>query len=111
MATLGFGIGLLFSSISFKYRDIQRLIPPMITAWMYATPVVYPLSILNNSRWHTLIAANPLTPVIETFRYALLGTGDFNPFHLFYAGVIALLILFLGILVFNRVEKTFIDTV
>ena len=111
MATLGFAIGLLFSCISFKYRDIQRLIPPMITAWMYATPVVYPLSILNNSRWHALIAANPLTPIIETFRYALLGTGDFNLIHLFYAGVIAFLILFLGILVFNRVEKTFIDSV
>jgi len=111
MAALGLGIGLLFSSISFKYRDFQRFVFPMITAWMYATPIVYPLSILNNSRWHALIAANPLTPVVETFKFALLGAGDFNPIHLCYAGAIAFLILFLGILIFNRVEKTFIDSV
>jgi len=111
MAALGLGIGLIFSSLSFKYRDFTRFVGPMITAWMYATPVVYPLSILNNSRWHSLIAANPLTPVVETFRYSLLGTGDFSLTHLIYTAVVSFVILFIGIVVFNRVEKTFIDSV
>jgi len=111
MVSLGLGVGLLFSSISFKYRDFQRFVFPMITAWMYATPVVYPLSILENSRWQSIIAANPLTPVIEGFRHSLLGVGHFNVTDLCYSLVISFVVLLVGIMVFNRVEKTFIDTV
>jgi lipopolysaccharide transport system permease protein len=111
MAALGLGVGLLFSSISFKYRDFQRFVVPIITAWMYATPVVYPLSILDNSPWRSIIAANPLTPVIESFRFALLGVGKFIMIDLLYSFFLSIVVLFTGIVVFNRVEKTFIDSV
>lgn len=110
MALMGLGFGIIVSSLTTKYRDLSYLVAFGVQLWMYATPVVYPLSsITSNLRYWILL--NPLTPVIETFRFALLGSGTFNILHLLYSTIFAFVIVTIGILMFNRVEKTFIDTV
>jgi lipopolysaccharide transport system permease protein len=110
MALLGLGFGIVISSLTTKYRDLTYLVAFGVQLWMYATPVVYPLSSIPE-KYRILAVLNPLTSVIETFRFALLGTGTFSLFHLLYSTVFALAIVIVGILLFNRVEKTFIDTV
>ncbi len=111
MAGLGLGLGILISSLTTKYRDFNVLIGFAVQLLMYATPVAYPLSYLKGKSFAAWIAWNPLTPVIEAFRFALFGTGTVDSAGLLYsAGIIAAL-LFLGLLVFNKVERTFMDTV
>ena len=110
MAALGLGAGIIVSSLTIRYRDLQVLVGFGVQLLMYATPIVYPLSAIPPKyRW--LVLMNPMTSVIETFRYAFLGNGIFNILYLFYSTGATLLILFLGILLFNHVEKTFMDTV
>jgi lipopolysaccharide transport system permease protein len=110
MAALGLGFGIIISSMTTKYRDLTNLVSFGVQLWMYATPVIYPLSVIpENYRIYAL--ANPLTPIIETFRYALLGTGSFDWAHLLYSLVFTLVVLTLGILMFNKVEQSFMDTV
>lgn len=110
MAALGLGVGIIISSLTTKYRDLQVLVSFGVQLLMYATPVVYPMSVVPDKyRW--LILINPMTPIIETFRYAFLGTGSFNVTYLVYSTITTLILLLLGILLFNRVEKTFMDTV
>jgi lipopolysaccharide transport system permease protein len=110
MALMGLGFGIVISSLTTKYRDLTQLVSFGVQLWMYATPIVYPLSSIPE-KYRFLVVMNPLTSVIETFRYALLGSGTFNAFHLFYSTIFAFVIVIIGILLFNRVEKTFIDTV
>ena len=110
MAALGLGAGIIVSSLTTRYRDLQVLVGFGVQLLMYATPIVYPLSAVPDKyRW--LVLMNPMTSVIEAFRYAFLGNGAFNILYLSYSTGATLLILFLGILLFNHVEKTFMDTV
>jgi lipopolysaccharide transport system permease protein len=110
MAGLGLGAGIIISSLTTKYRDLRFLVQFGIQLLMYTTPVVYPLSsIPEKYRW--IILANPMTPIIESFRYAFLGAGSLNWLHLAYSGVATIMILFVGILIFNRIQSNFMDTV
>lgn len=110
MATLGLGLGIIFSSLTTKYRDLTFLLSFGVTLFMYATPVIYPTSMLGETG-KMLMAFNPIAPIIEGFRYAFLGTGSFEKNSLLYSGGIALLIFLIGVGVFHKVEKTFMDTV
>lgn len=111
MAGLGLGFGIIFSSMTTKYRDMKVLLTFGVQLWMYATPIVYPLSEVPE-KYQIFVLANPLTPVIETFRFVLLGAGtQVNFLHLLYSLVFTIVILTVGILLFNKVERNFMDTV
>jgi lipopolysaccharide transport system permease protein len=110
MAGLGFGLGLLISSMTTKYRDLRFLVSFGVTLLMYATPVIYPVSSIP-ARYQLFIKANPMTPIVETFRYAFLGAGTINPLDLIYSFVFMVVVVIIGTVVFNRVEATFMDTV
>lgn len=110
MAMLGLGTGIIVSSMTTRYRDLRFLVQFGVQLLMYTTPVIYPLSKLPDQyRW--IMLSNPMTPVIETFRYAFLGTGSFSWTYLGISAAAATAILAAGILLFNHVEKTFMDTV
>lgn len=110
IAFLGTGTGLIISSLTTKYRDLNVLVSFGLTLWMYLTPVVYPVSQIPESfRWIMLL--NPVAPVVETFRYAFLGSGSFDRIYLLISAAVTAVILILGMIVFNQVEKNFIDTV
>jgi lipopolysaccharide transport system permease protein len=110
---LGLGFGIIISSLTTKYRDLKFLITFAIQLWMYATPVIYPLSVMQgkyeNYMW--IIQANPLTAILETFKYGFLGQGTFSWLSLCYSGLFTLIVLSLGIVMFNKVEKSFMDVV
>ncbi len=110
MAMLGLGFGILISSLTTKYRDLSNLVTFGVQLWMYATPIIYPLSSVP-AKYQSIVVLNPISPIVETFRYALLGVGTFSVSHLLYTLAWAIGIMFLGIIVFNRVEQSFIDTV
>ncbi|MBN1148990.1 MAG: ABC transporter permease [Anaerolineales bacterium] len=110
MAGLGLGFGIIVSSLTTRYRDLQQLVGFGMSLWMYATPVIYPASSIPE-RYQFILQANPLTPVVEAFRYAYLGAGTVNAWTLLYSAGFMLVVLFLGLLIFNRVESTFMDTV
>jgi lipopolysaccharide transport system permease protein len=110
MAGLGLGVGIIVSALTTRYRDLRHLVTFGVQLLMYATPVVYPLSSVSGNL-RILILMNPLTSIVETFRYGFLGAGSFNPIYLLYSFVFMLIILFMGVLLFNRVEATFMDTV
>ena len=110
MAGLGLGFGIIVSSLTTKYRDLNYLVGFGVSLWMYATPVLYPVSsIPENWRWVALV--NPITPIVETFRAGFLGQGTVSWARLSYSAAFMLVVLFIGAVIFNRVEKTFIDTV
>ena len=109
-AGLGLGMGLWLSSLTAKYRDISFALPFIAQLWMYATPVVYPASMIPEGfRWW--ISLNPMASVIELNRYAFLGQGTLYPEAIAANIIIMLVILFTGILQYNRVQRTFIDTI
>jgi lipopolysaccharide transport system permease protein len=109
-AGLSLGFGIIFSSMTTKYRDLTFLLQFGVQLWMYATPVIYPLSEFSpNKQW--LLALNPMTSVIETFKYAFMGQGVFSWAYLTYSFAFMVVILFVGIVVFNKVQKSFMDTV
>ncbi len=110
MALMGLGIGIICSSLTTKYRDLTMLIGFGVQLWMYLTPVAYDYQIISE-KWRTLYMCNPMTPVINTMRYAYLGIGEFEPGYYLLSWVITLVVLFFGILLFSKVEKTFMDTV
>ncbi len=113
MALLGLGAGMLISAMTTKYRDLAFLVTFGVQLLMYATTVIYPLStaIENYPSYSWIIEYNPMTPLIETFRYGFLGNGTFSWAALGYTTGITLVILLVGIVVFNKVEKNFVDTV
>ena len=117
MAGLALGFGTIFSSLTTKYRDLQVLLTFLVQLWMYATPIVYPLSQTGSMRFlgvpvHTFMCLNPVTPIIETFKYGFLGCGAFVGWRwLIYSFVFMCLLLGSGIVVFNKVQKSFMDTV
>lgn len=110
IAFLGTGTGLIISSLTTKYRDLNVLVSFGLTLWMYLTPVVYPVSQIPES-FRRIMLLNPVAPITETFRYAFLGCGSFEWFYLLISAVVTAVILILGMIVFNQVEKNFIDTV
>lgn len=110
MAALGLGLGMIISAMTTKYRDLSFLVTFGVQLFMYATPVIYPLSSTPEKYKH-ILELNPMAPIIEGIRYGLLGTGNFSVAQLLYTTGITLVILFLGTITFNKVEKTFVDTV
>ena len=110
MAGLGLGFGILISSLTTRYRDLQQLISFGVQLAMYATPVVYPLSMVGD-RYRWIVLANPMTAIVETFRVAFLGTGTVSVVLLMYSSCFMVALLTLGLVTFNRVERTFMDTV
>jgi len=110
MAGLALGLGIIFSSLTTKYRDLSNLLQFGVRLLMYAAPVIYPLSSISG-KYRYMILANPMTPIIETFRYGFLGAGAFSWWHLGYSAGFAVAALFLGAVIFTRVERTFMDTV
>ena len=110
-ARLGFGI--LISSLTTKYRDFQFLVVFGVQLFMYATPVVYPLSLANEKlgSYSWIAFANPMSSIVETMKYAFLGQGQFSWLHLGYSFIFMLILLSLGVIIFNKVEQNFMDTV
>ena len=117
LAGLALGFGTIISSMTTKYRDLQVLFTFLVSLWMYATPIVYPLSQTGSKFFlgvpvHTFMCLNPVTPIIETFKYGFLGCGEFVGWRwLIYSFVFMCLLLSAGIVVFNKVQKSFMDTV
>jgi lipopolysaccharide transport system permease protein len=110
MAGLGLGFGIIVSSLTTKYRDLRFLVQFGVQLLQYVTPVIYPLSAMS-PRYQALIRLNPLTSVVEAFRYAYLGSGSISFLQLGYSFVIMLFAITIGAVIFNRVEATFMDTV
>lgn len=110
LAALGLGLGIIISSITTKYRDLAFLITFGVQLLMYATPVIYPLSFFSGKYKH-FILANPITPIMELFRYSLLGVGEFSFTFLAYSILFTTVTLMFGVLLFNKIEKSFMDVV
>lgn len=110
MAALGLGFGIIVSSLTIRYRDLTHLIGFGVQLWMYATPIVYPASSLPE-KWRFILILNPMAPVIEAFRFAFLGTGSIDLQNWLISLLITAGILMTGIMLFSKVEKTFMDTV
>ena len=111
MALLGLGLGLIITAMTTKYRDLTFLVTFGVQLLMYATTVIYPLSYAREKGYDHIVQLNPMTGVIEAFRYAFLGTGEFTAASLGYSAVVTIIILFLGIIIFNKTEKNFVDTI
>lgn len=110
-AGLALGFGILFSSLTTKYRDLQLLLSFFVSLWMYATPVIYPLSTITNEKLRFVMSLNPLTSLIEAFKYGMLGVGQFSWGALGYSFAFMVVLLMLGIMIFNKVQRSFMDTV
>lgn len=112
LGLMGMGLGIIISSLTTKYRDLSVLVSFGMSLWMYGTPVVYPLSQLSgNPILEKILLINPVTMPIELFRYAILGVGTLRAGYFILSIVFTLIVLFFGIIIFNRVERTFMDTV
>jgi lipopolysaccharide transport system permease protein len=110
LAGLSLGFGIIISSMTTKYRDLTILFTFIVQLWMYATPVIYPLSTMSEKR-QAIMALNPVTSIVEAFRYGTMGVGTFNWNHLAYSFVFMVVLLIIGIVVFNKVQRSFMDTV
>lgn len=110
MAFFALGVGMIFSALTTKYKDLSMLLGFGISLYMYATPVIYPTSALPGG-FKKLAFYNPLTGIFECFKYAWLGVGNFSPLMLGFSTIIIIILLLIGVVVFNKVEKTFMDTV
>lgn len=111
LAGLALGFGILFSSMTTKYRDLQLLLSFFVSLWMYATPVIYPLSTITNEKIRLAMMLNPLTGIVEFFKYGMLGVGAHEWWMLGYSFVFMVVLLAIGIVVFNKVQRSFMDTV
>ncbi len=112
-AVLSLGLSLLISATTAKYRDLTHLTPVLIQLWMFATPVIYPLAKLTggDGRWAWIAWMNPMAPVVEGFRYALVGKGTLDPAMLGVSALASVIILLLGVVAFGRAERTVTDSV
>lgn len=110
LGVLGMGVGIIISSLTTKYRDLHVLVEFGMSLWMYATPVVYPLSTVN-AGLRRILLLNPVTPVVELYRRILLGVGQVDGTYLLYSLLVTLVIALAGVLIFTHVERTFMDTV
>ena len=111
LAGLGLGFGILISSMTTKYRDLTILFTFVVQLWMYATPIVYPMSMVTNETLHTIIMLNPMTSIIEAFKYATLGQGYFSWGAIGYSFAFMSILMLWGIIIFNKVQRSFMDTV
>lgn len=111
MAGLSLGFGILFSSMTTKYRDLTFLLSFFVQLWMYATPIIYPLSTITNPKLQLIMSLNPLTSIIETFKFGMLGVGTFSWWNLGYSTLFMIVLMGVGIIVFNKVQRSFMDTV
>ncbi|MFZ4724796.1 MAG: ABC transporter permease [Paludibacter sp.] len=110
LAGLSLGFGIIISSMTTKYRDLTILFTFIVQLWMYATPIIYPLSTMSPKRqW--IMALNPVTSIVEAFKYGTMGVGTFSWMQLIYSFVFMVVILAIGIVVFNKVQRSFMDTV
>ena len=107
---MALSFGIIISSLTTKYRDLKFLVTFGIQLMMYASPIVYPLSIVPE-KYKWIIVANPVTSIIEAFKYAFLGVGEFNWFYLGYSTLFTIVLFMIGLVIFHRVEKSFMDTV
>jgi lipopolysaccharide transport system permease protein len=110
MALLGLGLGLIITAMTTKYRDLTFLITFGVQLLMYGTTIIYPLSAAPE-KYKQIIELNPMTGIIEAFRFAFLGKGEFTLWSIGYSTVFTIIVLFLGILIFNKTEKNFVDTI
>lgn len=110
-AGLALGFGLLFSALTTKYRDLQMLLSFFVTLWMYGTPIVYPMSLIGDNTMRLTMSLNPITGIIEAFKYGVLGEGEFNWGLLGYDFIVMVVLLAVGVVIFNKVQKSFMDTV
>ena len=111
MGGMALGCGIIVSSLTTKYRDLSIVVTFGVSLWMYATPVVYPLSTASAGMLRTALLINPVTPMMELFRYMLLGQGQISVIGLLWSIVFTVTVVLGGVLLFNQVEKTFMDTV
>ena len=111
LAGLGLGFGILISSFTTKYRDFTILFTFVVSLWMYATPIVYPISMVTSEKLRAIIMLNPMTSIIEAFKYATLGQGYFSWCALGYSFVFMSILLVWGVVIFNKVQRSFMDTV
>ncbi len=111
LGILGLGIGIIISSMTTKYRDLSVLVGFGVSLWMYITPIVYPMSQLSDGIMKTALMINPVTAPIEVIRYAILGQGTIMIPYLIASWIVTVVVSILGIMIFNKVEKTFMDTV
>ena len=111
LAGLSLGFGIIISSMTTKYRDLTILFTFIVQLWMYATPVIYPLSTLTNEKIRMLMGINPLTSIFEAFKYGMLGVGQFSWGGLGYSFGFMVVLLLVGVVVFNKVQRSFMDTV
>jgi lipopolysaccharide transport system permease protein len=111
LAFMAMGFGMIISSMTTKYRDLQIMFGKIISLWVYITPVIYPLSMVTNEKLHLAMSLNPVTPVMEAIKYSLLGQGQFSWLWLGYSVLMTALLLIFGLMMFNKVQKSFMDTV
>lgn len=113
MGFMGLAFGIIISSLTTKYRDLKFLVSFGVQLMMYASPIVFPMSLVNEhyAKYKILFILNPVSSIIETFKYAFLGVGEFNWWHLSYSLGFTIVLLIVGLIVFHRVEKSFMDTV
>ena len=108
---MGLGCGLIISALTVRYRDLNNLVTFGLQLWMYSTPVIYPVSISGDRTLTAFLKGNPLQGIFTDFRYMLTGIGEMDWWGLLYSFVFTIAILFLGIIIFNRQERTFMDTI
>ncbi len=111
LAFMAVGFGMIFSSMTTKYRDLQIMLAKIISLWVYITPVIYPLSMVTNEKLHLAMSLNPVTPVMEAIKYSILGQGQFSWGWLCYSVLFTVILLIFGLMLFNKVQKSFMDTV
>lgn len=111
LGLMGMGFGIIISSLTTKYRDLSVLVGFGVQLWMYITPIVYPMSQLGEGLARTALLLNPVTTPIELFRYAVLGVGTIEPAFLAISWAVTAAVTVVGIIIFNKVERTFMDTV
>lgn len=110
MAAMGLGFGIIVSSLTTKYRDLQQLVSFGVQLMMYLTPVIIPVSSIHGI-WRSLLIINPMTPVVEVFRLAFFGASSLNPLWIIYSFGFSVVLLFIGLLLFNHIEASFMDTI
>ena len=111
IALMGLGCGLIISALTVRYRDLNNLVTFGLQLWMYSTPVIYPVSISGDRTLTAFLKGNPLQGIFTDFRYMLTGIGEMDWWGLLYSFFFTIVILFLGIIIFNRQERTFMDTI
>lgn len=111
LAGFGLGFGMIVSSLTTKYRDLTILFSFIVQLWMYGTPVIYPLSTITNEKLLLAMKLNPITAIVETFKYSTLGAGTFSWYLLGYSFLFMVVVFFIGLVMFNREQRSFMDTV